>query len=173
VKTILMLPLTVAVFSLPFLTCGVVFASSGNWVEVTRFTGSGSDFSTTDYFTCDHVEWRIRWEYFPGPDFPSLALFSVNTYRQGEDVFSVDTLFQSGSENTTGISYVHNKEGTFYMDLSIANTESYTIIVEQDLNSIPEFPTWTITPLIMVAALIGIIYKMRLNKSKQSSKQLF
>ena len=41
---------------------GIAFASSENWVEVKRFTGSESEAYTSDYFTCDHVEWRIRWE---------------------------------------------------------------------------------------------------------------
>ena len=34
--------------------------TSGNWSQVATFTGENS--VNTVSFTCDHVEWRIRWE---------------------------------------------------------------------------------------------------------------
>ena len=50
--------------SLSIFTSGTVFASSGNWIEVARLTGGGG-IGTTDQFTCDYVDWRIRWEIEP------------------------------------------------------------------------------------------------------------
>jgi hypothetical protein len=144
-----------------------VFASSSNnWTEVARFTGGGSDSSTTDYFTCDHVEWRIRWEYVPRSDYPDYSVFGVITYEHGIEYIYVDMVNQMGSENTEGVSYIHNNEGTFYMEFSIANTESFTVIIEQDTSSIPEFPTWMTTPLLVVAALAAIVCKRKLDKNK-------
>ena len=65
-------------------TIGIAFASSANWSEVTRFTGSETQPYITDYFTCDHVDWRIRWEYMPED-----ATFIVYTYQQKRIVDSI------------------------------------------------------------------------------------
>ena len=133
---------------------GIVFGSSADWSEVTRFTGSG----TTDYFTCEHVEWRFRWEY----DASQYSVFSIFVYEQGEDVFFIDSVFKSGTEETSGISYIHDHEGIFYMDIGAANIENFTVIVEQDLNSIPEFPSWIILPLFLIATLLALIFRRRM-----------
>jgi hypothetical protein len=250
-------------------TVSIVSASSGNWSEVTRFTGSG----TTDYFTCEHAEWRILWEYV-GSEY---ALLTVYTYPQGEDgsfidsiikganaevmlsvvnwttvsntddppgmsdsihyeaevegyilnpndfpvynvtislTFDVDVSYmiytapesfqrtinvgtmsanetrpiseiflfgitwrsmkltdfsydvkchvKTGDLETSGVSYIRDQKGTFYMDIDATNIENFTIIVEQDLDSIPEFPSWIILPLFLIATLSVIIIKNRL-----------
>ncbi len=144
---------------LSVVTLGIVFASSSSWSEVTRFTGSGTEDYTTDYFNCEHAEWRIRWEYVPHSGLPMFALFSVYTYPQGEDALYIDYIIKIGANDTDGISYIHNSDGTFYSKINVAITESYTIIIEQDLNSIPEFPSWTILPLFLVTTLFVIILK--------------
>ena len=136
----------------------IAYATPSDWSEVTRFTGSATDMYTTDYFTCDHVEWRIRWEYVP----TEYTVFNVVTYPQGEDALYIDFIYKTGSEDTNGISYIHNKQGTFYMKINVANTESYTIIIEQDLESIPEFQSFFILSLFIVVTLLTIIvYKRR------------
>ena len=33
-----------------------------------------------EYFTCDHNEWRIRWEYVPNSQYSNLISFAVYTY---------------------------------------------------------------------------------------------
>lgn len=133
-----------------------VLAKPENWIEVTRFTGSGSEHYTTNYFTCSHVEWRIRWSYVPDPNYPQLALFSVFTYPQGGNI-PIDTIIKSGSSDTSGVSYVHNRAGTFFMEINVANTQSYTIIIEQDVDSIPELPSFYIMPLFFLAILLVAI----------------
>jgi hypothetical protein len=159
--------LSIGLISLFFLstvtTAGIVFASSSDWSEVTKFTGSGTEYYTTDFFTCEHVERRIRWEYFPNPGLP-LAIFSVYTYSQGEDTLYIDSIIKLGANDTNGTSYIHENDGTFYSKINAANTESYTIIIEQDLNSIPEFPSWIIFPLFLVATLVSIIVRKKLRR---------
>jgi len=132
-----------------------------SWSEVTRFTGSGTEQYTTDYFTCNHVEWRIRWEYVPHSSYPELTGFNVYTYPQGEDVLFINSIMKTGGQDTNGASYVHNNEGTFYMIINVANTNSYVIIVEQDLTSIPEFPSFIILPLFMIVTLLAAILYRR------------
>ncbi|MFC1487317.1 nitrous oxide reductase family maturation protein NosD [Thermoproteota archaeon] len=122
-------------------TSGVAFASSENWVEVTRFTGSGTELLKTDYFTCNQTEWRIRWEYIPDLQYPNLISFSVYTYpiMEGDrGPTYANVINKVGIENTSGTSYIHDYPGTFYMYINNVGTESYTIIVEQNLDSIPE-----------------------------------
>jgi hypothetical protein len=150
----------ISLLFLSFVTLGIVFASSSSWSEVTRFTGSGTEHYTTDYFNCEHAEWRIRWDYVPHPGL--LALFSVYTYPQGEDTLYIDSIIKIGANDADGISYIHNSDGTFYSKINVAYTESYTIIIEQDLNSIPEFSSWIILPLFLVTTLFTIILKKRI-----------
>jgi parallel beta-helix repeat protein len=38
------------------------------------------------------------------------------------------------------------------------------------VNTIPEFPSWTILPLLITTTLLAIIYKQKLTKNKQNSK---
>jgi len=160
VKIVLLVPVLVFLITV-LASFNTASAAPSNWNEVTSFTGSGSETYTTDYFTCDHVEWRIRWEYVPDSNYPEYAIFSVMTYPQGEDVLYVSLIMKSGSEDTSGVSYIHNNKGTFYMEISFANTQSYTIIVEQDLYSIPEFPSFLILPLFMIATLLTVIVYRR------------
>jgi hypothetical protein len=135
---------------LSFITSGIVFASSNNWSEVTRFTGSGSEMYTTDYYTCEHVEWRIKWEYLPHSQYSNLTIFELFTYPQGENASFVDFVMKTGSNDTSGASYIHD------------NVEGYTIIIEQDLNSIPEFPSWIIVPLFLTTTVLALVFRKRL-----------
>ena len=128
-----------------------VLASPENWQEVTTFTGSQS--TVTGYFTCNHTEWRIRWSYVPDSNHPEYALFTYLTYPQGETVSYIDVI--DGSSNTSGISYIHNNNGTFYGRVNVANIESYTIIIEQDMDSIPEFPNSLAIILVSIVFLLS------------------
>ncbi len=145
---------------------GVVFASSGNWVEVIRFEGNES--TQTESFTCDHVEWRIRWEYVPSFQPTESIFFSVFTYPREEGVrgsMYVNSIIEIGSEKRSGTSYVHDYQSTFFMIINVIGTENYTIIVEQDIGSIPEFPSWIILPLFLIVTFVAILAKKRLLKS--------
>ena len=153
--------------SLSSIRSNLVFASSENWSEVARFTDEGMIF-TTDLFTIDHVEWRIRWEYEPQPEVPeehpSLQFYVYNQESQGQWFESVS---KRGTAEKNGTLYIHNKNGTFYL-LIISAVQNYTLIIEQDLTTVPEFPSWT-PLLIMIVAVVAItaIYRRRLPKSNK------
>lgn len=121
---------------LSFILCSnFVWASS--WVEVTQFTGSG--YYTTNYFTCSHAEWRINWSYTPTSINPQLAGFSIYVYPRNETSYYIATVSQDGNTTTSGTTYIHNAQGEFYLDFLAANLQSYTVVVEQDIESVPEF----------------------------------
>ena len=146
-------------------TSGIAFASSENWVEVTRFTGLKTIEITTEPFTIEHVEWRIRWNYSPifrmhGTPIP--AIFSIAIY-ESEDNIRVSSIGGMGTKSENGI-WFHNENGTFHLRIGAFMIDGYSIIVEQNLESIPEFPSWIILPLFTITTLAVIIYRNRLRK---------
>ena len=64
------------------------------------------------------------------------------------------------NEQTSGILKVYNQSGSFYINVD-ASIKNYTIIVEQNINSIPEFPSWAILPLLAVGSISIIIFKKK------------
>ena len=156
-KSILVLTSLIVVSTVP-LNC--VFASSGNWSEVARFTYAGTDTHTTDSFTCENVEWRIKWEYVP----TQFSYFNFDVYPMGEDVIFASVNSAVIGE-LSGILDIHNQAGTFYMKINSGNVEGYTVIVEQDLDSIPEFPLWMTLPIVVTATLAITVVRKKLTKS--------
>jgi hypothetical protein len=138
----------------------VASASAENWVEVTRFTGSGAQNYATNYFICNNAEWRIRYEYVTNPQLSVLTFFKVFIYSKGEDAIYVDSIDIFGANDTSGISYVHNKTGTFYLKIN-ANTQSNKIFIEQDTNSVPEFPSLIFVLPLIVAVSLGLLVYCR------------
>jgi len=143
-----------------------VFASSGNWSEVARFSGGGG-IITTEPFTCDHVDWRIRWEIEPRSEYPESSFFSpFGVYVYPDEFHSAwfESIIWRGTEETSGILYIYDKNGTFYMEI-LASLESYTLIIEQNLESIPEFPSWTPLLIMLLAVVaVALIYRRSLHK---------
>lgn len=138
-----------------------------NWVEVTRFIGTKG--FTTNIFVCDHPEWRIKWEYDPGHwHFADLHKFQVITYTEGSSIITVDMISGTPGINENGTSYVHENPGKFYMEINAGIMESYTLIVEQNIDSIPEFPPWTILPLFLTITFIGVTVKKKAWKHHRS-----
>jgi hypothetical protein len=150
----------------------LALAETANWNEVATFTGLPSEEAqNTTYFTMGHPEWRIRWMFSPDQNNILAAGFFVYVYPQGETKSYVGSIYSIGGSPTNGTAYLHNLTGVFYMSvltgtLGILN---YTLIVEQDVNSVPEFPPSTILPLALTTALLATI---ALAYDKQRSKRV-
>jgi len=159
---LLILCLVLSVFS-----SGIAFASSETWVEVTRFT-EDDKFFQTEPFTIEHVEWRIRWEYEPEPEVPDEhPAFYVYVYSQESPGTYFETILKKGTNETNGTLYIHNRNGTFFL-IVIRAVTSFTLIIEQDLTSIPEFPSWTPLLIMLVAVVVvAVVYRHRLHKQHQ------
>ena len=133
---------------------------SDNWVEVTRFIGTNG--FTTDTFTCDHAEWRIRWEFDPGHwHFADLHTLHVTTYKEGESTISFNQIIEPPGGNRQGVELL-NQSGTFYLEIGSGLIDSYTIIVEENIDSIPEFSSWVVLPLFLIATSTMVVYKKKL-----------
>jgi hypothetical protein len=143
-------------------TSCIAFASSGNWVEVTTFPNAvGSGMSS--HFTIDHVDWRIKWEFNPRNGSEGLS-FTVRVIRDGGSEIRWLT-----THETTGILNIYNASGTFFLVVQTVNADSGTLIIEQNTDSIPEFPSWTILPLLLAATVLTILYKKRLTRNSPHS----
>jgi len=130
-----------------------------NWSEVATFTGLASNENqNTTYFTISHPEWQIQWVFSPEPNNSQYAGFIVYVYPKGETQNYLTFFYSIGGSPTNGTVY-ENTTGIFYMSVhaGILGILNYTIIVEQDLNAVPEFQPSTILPLALIMALLVTI----------------
>ena len=127
-------------------------STSGNWSQVATFTGENS--VNTDSFTCNHSEWRIRWE----ADIQHLLFYfsdyflQITTFPEGSINYYIDFIngsFSSISDSgdrVSGTSYIHDHAGSFYLRIMTStHTENYRVIVEQNTDS--PIPSPTLTPI--------------------------
>ena len=141
---------------------GVVFASSGNWVEVVRF--EGSEEIQTEPFTCNYVEWRIKWNSSPAYEHrggPRVGIFMIQVYEHSTEKYVSSVGSEPTNKSESGILSL-NENGTFHLNIGGLFRGEYLVIVEQNLDSIPEFPSWTLLPLFLIFTLGGILIKKRL-----------
>jgi len=133
------------------------------WVEVTRRSGSAhtsKEFSMQ--FECNHVEWRIRWSYeAEGAPFESTLLI------QGINPLILATL---GYSSRSGVR-VCNGTGNHNLEVTCIGMNEYTIVIEEDVDSIPEFPSWT-PLLIMLLAVVAVVLIYRRSLHKNSTVDL-
>ena len=146
--------------SLSVSTLSVACASSENWVEVIRFTGSES--TKTEPFTIEHVEWRIRWNYshpFMMHN-PVAHAFVINILEHSpkKHIISIGE-WNPTSENGT---WVHNENGAFYLEIWSISIDEYSIIIEQNIDSVPEFPLWTLLSLFLITSLMVMLVRHKI-----------
>ena len=162
---------------------GLRVVEDNNWGLVTWFEVAGSQPKVTKNFTCSHSEWRVLWRYIPKsgstpmpppPPFSrsdwgilsqyaarlldaEATSFDLSVYRQGEESEPIASIVKTGSEETDGVIYVH-ESGTFYLKITAANIGGYTVVVEEESVSIPEFPSWA--SLVLVFAISMVIVQV-------------
>ena len=80
-----------------------------------------------------------------------------------------------GFGERNGTSYIFNNKGEFYMRIStLSVVTSYTIIVEQNIDSIPEFPSMAIliSGLLMITTIYSALFSFdvfySLNKGEEN-----
>lgn len=142
---------------------GVCYAA--NWQTVTTITGSST--KTTDYFNVPTNEWRLTWSYTPDPQYPEYTRFYVFTYPKGEDAIYVDSVSAEGSSQTSGTSYIRADSKDYYLYIITANTPNYTIKIEYDSSTIPEYST--ITLIVAIFLITGTLVAVKKKTAKQYS----
>jgi len=153
-------------FGLSSSMLSVAFASSDNWVEVTRFSDEIWFMPEyTDSFQINCSEWRIRWEVESLSYGSDLSFWVVPQENYNPKRFS-DSLSIAGVNQftkTDGTLNITSEPGTYYLFTGTSGSR-YTLIVEQNLESIPEFPSWLVLPLFLVVSLAAIIYRTGLHR---------
>ena len=140
----------------------IAFASSDNWVEVITFTGSAGGVHSTSRFAVDYVDWRIRWEVTPGNDSERGTSFDAYVYSESGGPSIEAMHYTIGTEKTTGIKNIYNHMGSFYIVVVTTNIADVKLVIEQNIESIPEFPSWTILPLILAVTISATVLKKSL-----------
>ena len=151
---------TIVLLIIPSLTVLNVKAQTtptpDNWSRVAMFADSRSGYYIiTDPFTCDHVEWRIKWNvdlnhmHFDISNYiMQIVIFPEGTSIDYIDVIngSLSTIFDSG-DRAGGTHIIHGNAGTFYLRIATSPyVDSYGILVEQNTDSPIPSPTPTLTP---------------------------
>ena len=98
------------------------------WHDVISFSGTSN--KNTQPFSIQEKQWRIKWNFQDSGEFgdETNGLFVINIYRVGESVIT-DQVSHSGL-SASDTDYIYEGEGEFYFKISVANTKSWSIIVE-------------------------------------------
>lgn len=115
-----------------------------HWVEVIRYEGRQAAF-VTEPFTCNYSEWRIRYESYVGTHFPMIIpgvyLLNVTTYPQGEATNYTDRIRVDPTQGEYFYHLIHDSPGTFYMKISTGFSDNYSVIIEQNIDSVFATPS--------------------------------
>jgi len=98
------------------------------WHDVISFSGTSN--KNTEPFSIQGRQWRVKWNFQDSGEFgdETNGLFVINIYRVGESVIT-DQVSHSGL-SASDTDYIYEGEGEFYFKISVANTKSWSIIVE-------------------------------------------
>jgi hypothetical protein len=115
------------------------YANAAHWIEVVRYEGAEGVF-VSEPFTCNYSEWRIRYESHMAETrfpmiIPGVYLLNITTYPQGESTDYVDFISQNPTQGTYYWHLIHDRPGTFYMNVTAGYLDNYSIIVEQNTDS--------------------------------------
>lgn len=157
----------------------ILSVQAANWQTVKTFTQNG----TTDNFNIPGSEWRIDWSYTPDSQYPTFAAFSFFVYPKGETAIYIESIYKIGANNTSGTTYIHQGLEDYYLKINVANTESFTITVQYDADTVPSTQGTTGTDggsavlggililiiIIIIAVAVFYISKSRKKKRVQSS----
>ena len=152
--------IVIALFCLCMLvsTVGLAFAQTENWVEVATFSEGRARFGDTNSFVIDHEEWRLVWEYQVDLELLTAFMFDVKVFETQEIIGGYNN---SGKlDITQGIYNITGQTGEFYLFIG-SNGLSYSITIEQNVDSVPEFGSWIIVPVALGTVLFVVAYKKR------------
>jgi hypothetical protein len=130
-----------------------------NWVTIATLTGQGG-ISSTDTFTVENNDWRIFWnvELDEKVVWPIFRAYIFPETGINENNHSIEKIERLVNEKTSGTLRVYNQSGSFHIDIN-ASVENYRIVVQQNVDSIPEFPSWILVSLFLSSTLMIAVYR--------------
>ena len=106
------------------------------WFKIERFYYYADRLEeTTESFTCNHMNWRIKWKYHP---WYGGSVFNITIYEVGvaEPVAEIHDIQYYYILSKTGERYINGDNGTFFLKINATNIAYYyEIIIEQDIDS--------------------------------------
>jgi hypothetical protein len=139
----------------------IVAVSAERWVEIVKWTEP----VTSSRFDCNHVSWEVHW------NFKDIALGSTWTI----EIIDIDalennvTFFKTGVGSFVSVNsgqYTHNQSGRYQITIEVNRINDFEVFVIQDMDSIPEFPSWIMLPLFLITTISVIVIRKKLiNKS--------
>jgi hypothetical protein len=114
-------------------------STAEHWVEVARYEGTQGVF-VTESFACNYSEWRILYESYVGTRYPMIIpgvyLLNITTYQQGDTANYIDKISEPPTQGQYYYHLIHNTTGSFYLNISTGFSDNYSIIVEQNTDSV-------------------------------------
>jgi hypothetical protein len=166
-----------AAVSILFVSSYPVFVQAADWQQIATITGSSSQISSE--FMANGTEWRIRWSYVPNTQFPDLTAFSFFVYPHGATDAYVGHVIQYKGDVTSGVLDVNDGTGLHYVRIVAANTPSYTLIVEYNIESVTNDSFIFLIvglalgiPIILIV-IISVLVRKRVKKRKLLASRLF
>jgi hypothetical protein len=152
-------------------------AFATNWQQIKTFTGTNeTEGYATDPFNVPGSEWRIDWSYVPlaQTQGSTTAAFSVSAYPKGETGNPIAEIIKTGSNETSGTTYIHQGRGDYYLQINVANTQNYTVTVQYDADSTAaqgiDLGLAAAIVLTTVAIIVAIVVIFKRNKKPQPRK---
>jgi len=108
----------------------VGYTQEPEYTKVTSFSGSSD--KTTESFTIDSEQWRVRWLIEPANDF---KVFYLYVYEEGRD-FPIESI--TAGEQNSDTSVIREGPGKFYIEVAAANLVSWGVTIEQAPKSAKE-----------------------------------
>jgi hypothetical protein len=124
-------------------------AKASSWQTVKNYQGYANDDATID-FTITAPVWRVHWSYSPENSYVYLGTVTTNESQSPAPMVNELNLKLESEYITSGTIDMWGT-GTYKMLTFPANMYSYTILIEQDMDSIP-----TSTPAPLMAAVGGM-----------------
>jgi len=131
------------------------------WVEV----ASWNEPVSKSPFIVDYVDWKLGW------DFGKAGLgttYTITLFDESNNTIFVKSGYVSFTQKTKG-KYTHNVSGLYSVTIETVNMNNFEVNFEvyviENIDSIPEFPSWIILPLFLTATLVIVIFRKSLKKS--------
>lgn len=144
----------------------IVTVNAERWIQVAKWTEP----VTSSRFNCNHVSWDVHW------NFKDIALGSTWTIQ----IIDIDalgnnvTFFKTGVGSFVSVNsgqYTHNQSGRYQITIDVDRINDFEVFVRQDIDSIPEFPSWTLlTAGFFAVTVLSIFYKRKFRQRTNSLK---
>jgi len=141
-----------------------------NWQQFHYWNGYEPPNTSKFFLEPEHEWWQIRWHYVPLNNESYYLGFEIYIYKEAVDMYFYYEAF--GTEGDTEGKYRFVELGRFMVIWHLANITYVEIWGEQDLDSIPEFPSFIILPVFMMITVLAVIVYKRKHQTRNKKREV-